>query len=116
MELNERIQQRMRQFLVHSFLYYKLDESIIEDYEYDRISNEMTELLNVHAHVAKALPYYELCVGDGGAASGFHIKTYPPEIVTVALRMLWYYRKRQGQTEEDFGSFVLRNGFYIVRE
>ena len=42
---NSLLQQRLRQFLVHSYLYYKLDESIISDTEYDRICMELRELL-----------------------------------------------------------------------
>ncbi|MEL0342575.1 MAG: hypothetical protein VXC58_09140 [Deltaproteobacteria bacterium] len=46
--MNSLLQQRLRQFLVHSYLYYKLDESIISDTEYDRICMELRELLKKH--------------------------------------------------------------------
>ena len=37
------IQQKVRQYLVHSFLYYQLDESLISDNYYDQICNEILD-------------------------------------------------------------------------
>ena len=39
------LEQKIRQFLVHSFLYYKLDESIISDTDYDSLCVELKGLI-----------------------------------------------------------------------
>jgi len=40
-----KIDMLIRQFLVHSFLYYQLDESIISDENYDRICVQLKEVI-----------------------------------------------------------------------
>ncbi|GIT04279.1 MAG: hypothetical protein CM1200mP28_15380 [Deltaproteobacteria bacterium] len=44
--MNELIQQKIRQYLVHSFLYYQLDESIISDRHYDKIWGDLAKLIS----------------------------------------------------------------------
>ena len=39
--MNELIVQKIRQYLVHSFLYYQLDVSIISDRNYDQICADL---------------------------------------------------------------------------
>ena len=40
----EKIRQRRRQMLVHSFLYYELDSNIIDDYTWSKWGVELAEL------------------------------------------------------------------------
>ena len=44
--IKEKIRQRRSQMLVHSFLYYKLDDPIIDDDKWQRWANELAELQN----------------------------------------------------------------------
>lgn len=73
--MNSLLQQRLRQFLVHSYLYYKLDESIISDTEYDRICMELRELLKKHPEAD--LPFRKIAEKAlGDEASGYSIRQY----------------------------------------
>lgn len=111
---------RMQQFLVHSYLYYFLNENIIDDHKYDKICVRLVELLHKHPEEAKKLPYYDV-VGGGGenSGSGFYIleQDYPPQIVTKAFRMLWYHRKENDSNfNENFEHFIGRWGRSLLKE
>ena len=82
--MNSLLQQRLRQFLVHSYLYYKLDESIISDTEYDRICMELRELLKKYPE--EDLPFRKIAEKAlGDEASGYSIRQYPPSIISVSI-------------------------------
>ena len=83
--MNELIQQKIRQYLVHSFLYYQLDESIISDRNYDHICADVAKLISDNSG-KNSLPFHDLVKSSlTENASGFSISKYPPEIVSAAL-------------------------------
>lgn len=101
------IERRQRQFLVHSFLYYQLNESVISDEKYDSICKELVELQQKHPHTGK---YFDKCRGLEDSGSGYYLRKYdyPEEIITTALRLLW---------EEDvpFHEFVESWGYKMKK-
>ena len=102
------LERRARQFLVHSFLYYRLDESVLSDQEFDAIAGELGELRGQHPEAA--LPYPELIdPALGPEASAFAIRDYPPEIVTEAFKLL----HAVSAPDADFEEFVQRRGYRI---
>lgn len=103
----DRLTQLQRMYLVHSFLYYHLNESIVSDQKYDAICEE---LRNTQGEG----PYDELCSGLGQSGSGFYIKKldYPSEIVTTALRLLWDSQGKPG----PFDVFVGMHGYALEKE
>ena len=85
--MNELIQQKIRQYLVHSFLYYQLDESIIPDRHYDLICADLSKLMSDNS-AKNSLPFHDLVKSSlTENASGFSIRKYPPEIVSAALHL-----------------------------
>jgi hypothetical protein len=103
-----RLQRRARQFLVHSFLYYRLGESVIGDDAFDRIAEELRRLRA--AHPDAPLPHADLLEPAlGPEGSGFAIRSYPPEIVTAAFKLLY----ATTQPEVDFHEFVERRGYAV---
>ena len=87
--MNELIQQKIRQYLVHSFLYYQLDESIISDRHYDNICADVANLISDNS-AKNFLPFLDLVKSSlTENASGFSISEYPPEIVSAALHLLY---------------------------
>ena len=103
-----RLEQLAARFLVHSFLYYRLDTHLIPDAQFDA---EAAELLALHqAHPGWPLPHAKLLAPAlGSEASGYAIKVYPPEIITQAFRLL--YAEQGGGM--DFEEFVTRRGFQV---
>ena len=87
--MNALIQQKIRQYLVHSFLYYQLDESIISDKNYDQICEDVAKLISEISD-KNSIPFHDLVKSNlTENASGFSINNYPPEIVSAALHVLY---------------------------
>ena len=106
--MNELIQQKIRQYLVHSFLYYQLDESIISDRHYDHICVDVAKLISDNS-AKKFLPYHDLVKSSlTENASGFLISKYPPEIVSSALHLLY---QTSYMDSMPFETFLARFGY-----
>lgn len=86
----ELINRRQRQILVHSFLYYQLNENIIDDTTYDAWSKELAELMDLPE--SENSIYYEVFKGFDGS-SGYHLPYSLPEIQHVGYRLLRTRRK-----------------------
>lgn len=104
----EELNRYQRQFLVHSFLYYKCDESIIPDPVYDAWCKRLVEAMQ--SDIAPQSDFYELCKGLDSSGSGYYIKDYPPQIVTTSLRLLYHHKN----PNEDFNQFIGRWGYRLV--
>ena len=100
------LNQRARQFLVHSFLYYRLGESVVSDEFYDRITEELRRLRKKNPKAE--IPHGELIDAHLGAeASGFAIKEYPPEIISAAFKLLYAVNSPR----MEFTEFVEQRGY-----
>lgn len=108
--LIDTLHRYQRNFLVHSFLYYKLNETIIPDEEYDKRCSIMNNLIESYPELAKISFYYELCEPCGRTGSGYYIIEYPTEIITRAFHLLYQVKKQS----EDFSRFVSRWGYQII--
>ena len=112
--MNELIQQKIRQYLVHSFIYYQLDESIISDRDYDHICADVVKLISDNS-AKNYLPFYDLVKSSlNENASGFSISKYPPEIVSAALHLLY---QTSYFDSVSFETFLARFGYssYEIR-
>ena len=106
----ELIQQKIRQYLIHSFLYYQLDESIINDRHYDEICAEVVHLMETHTG-SSLLPYQELVKRSlSEDASGFSVRKYPAEIISSALHLLYQHNAVK---TISFNTFVTRFGYSL---
>ena len=106
--MNELIKQKIRQYLVHSFLYYQLDESVISDRHYDHICADVAKLLSEKSD-KYFLPFHDLVKSSlTENASGFSISKYPPEIVSAALHLLYQTSYIDSMS---FETFLARFGF-----
>lgn len=86
-EVLELFNRRQRQILVHSFLYYEQDKSVIEDHLYDSWCTELADLIQSNYEEFKRSQYYEAFIGFDGS-SGFDLPYRSPDIVTAAHRLL----------------------------
>lgn len=62
-----------RGIIVHSYLYYELDNSIISDQEFDKKSRELVVLKNTYPDLWKASEYYHIFSDEYTGATGFHL-------------------------------------------
>ncbi|PEL24346.1 DNA ligase LigA-related protein [Bacillus toyonensis] len=92
----ELITRRRRQILVHSFLYYQMNENIIHDSTYDKWSKELADLQVQHPEIADKCVYgKEFKEFDG--SSGYDLPYHYPEIQNTALHLLNYHKKLGGK-------------------
>jgi len=109
--MNALVQQKIRQYFVHSFLYYRLDESIISDRHYDEICVEVEKLIQTKS-TASLFPYYDLLKTNiSGDASGFSVRKYPAEIVSTAMHLLYQHSYTKSMT---FDAYLTRFGYSLT--
>jgi hypothetical protein len=88
-EIMELIKRRRRQILVHSFGYYRLNDSIISDHTFDQWSRELAELQSQFPDLASQVElHYEFKDFDG--SSGYDLPMGEPWVASV-----WEHIKRE---------------------
>jgi hypothetical protein len=94
------------QYLVHCFLYYRLDDPVAGDDQFDRIAKDLRKLRQTHPKAE--MPHANVIDPVlGPEVSGFQIRNYPPEVVTAAFKLLYAVNRPQ----VDFVEFVERRGY-----
>jgi hypothetical protein len=92
-QIKELITRRRRQLTVHSFLYYQLNENIIDDHTFDFWSKELVELQEQYPEIAKECIWAkEFETFDG--SSGFDLPYSNPHVQTTGYRLLAYCKKK----------------------
>ena len=69
----------VKAYLIHSYLYYKLNEPVISDTEYDMLCKELLNSGVEHPLISKE---------DLAAGTGYSIAEYPSEIIKEAEKLL----------------------------
>ena len=70
-------------YLMYSYAYYKENESLVDDTEYDQICRELIEKWDTITHWHKPL----LDLESLKAGTGYDIK-YPPRVVGAAIALI----------------------------
>lgn len=86
-----KIRQRRRQILVHSYLYYDLDESIVSDDTWSRWAKELAALQVRFPNVAKKVEFNETFREFDGS-TGFDLNYRDESIINAAHRTLNYHK------------------------
>ena len=110
---NESLNRLIRQFLVHSYLYYRLDESLISDQQFDEVSQKLRKGLALHYADANLTFKEHLGSVSSPEASGYSIRSYPAEIISLALHLLYQYRFKNVMS---FSTFLSRYGYSTKTE
>lgn len=64
--LSEKIKQRRIQMLVHSYLYYEMDENVVDDHKWQQWADELVELQKQKSTIG----FYDEAFSDWTGASG----------------------------------------------
>ena len=94
-----KINQRRRQLLVHSYLYYQMDDTLIDDATFDRFAHELKDLVTKYPDKAKKAVYSdEFKVWDKELQlfSGYCLPYNLPWVERKAMQLLRYRNKKQG--------------------
>lgn len=79
--------RRQNQLLVHSFLYYQLDTSVISDHTFDLWSKELAEAMREYPEIAKKSYHYK-AFKDFDGSSGFDLPFHHPEVQNRGYHLL----------------------------
>lgn len=81
-----KIQQRRLQLLVHSYIYYVLNDNIVSDSTWNSWSNELVLLQKKYPKTSKKVPYYKQFKDWDGSTGAF--LTYDSKIANTAQYLL----------------------------
>jgi hypothetical protein len=81
----ELIIRRRRQMLVHSYIYYYLDDNVVTDHRWMSWAQELDRLQREHG---KVFAFYDWAFRDWDGSSGFQLPSTDPDIHRVAERLL----------------------------
>lgn len=84
--VRERIRQRRRQMLVHSYIYYELDKSIISDSKWSMWAKELARLQSEYPKESSEVEFSEEFADWDGSTGAF--LNFPGFVRTVAMRLL----------------------------
>ncbi len=81
-----KISQRRRQILVHSYIYYEMDDSVVSDAQWSQWAKELVWLSQEFPDISKKAPYYKEFDGFDGS-TGFDFK-YDEKIKNRAAQLI----------------------------
>ena len=94
LQIAEKIQQRRYQMLVHSCLYYHLNNNIISDKQWDEWARELRDLQNQYPEISKQVTLYEY-FKDWDASTGAFLPITESWIVMKARQVAGINEKKE---------------------
>lgn len=92
--IKELISRRRRQILVHSVIYYKLNENLIDDATWSRWALELEELQEHYPQLAMQCPFHDEFL-DFDHSTGMSLPLDNPWAVRKALYLVEVARRKQ---------------------
>ena len=83
--------------LVHSYLYYEMDESVIDDHTWQRWANELAELQDNNPDSCN-IGFFDKEFEGWNGSSGYDLPLRNPWVYDKALKLLRYHEKKDVQT------------------
>ena len=87
LKIAEKIQQRRLQMLVHSYIYYRMDDNIVTDHQWSAWAVELAELQNKYPDIEKQVPFRK-GFEDWNGSSGAFLPLDEPWIEIKARKLL----------------------------
>ena len=87
LKIAEKIQQRRLQMLVHSYIYYGLDDNIVPDSKWAQWANELKDLQETYPDIANTVPYRQ-GFENWDASTGAFLPYRSPQIIAIANQLL----------------------------
>jgi len=87
LKIAEKIQQRRLQMLVHSCIYYEMDQNIISDKKWDEWAKELRQLQTDYPDISKQVIWYE-AFADWDASTGAFLPLKDEWVVNKAQKVL----------------------------
>ena len=87
LRIAEKIQQRRYQMLVHSYIYYEMNENLISDSKWSSWAMELVDLQSKYPHIAEKVIYAKDFADWDGSSGAFLTYADKPNIVMTAIRL-----------------------------
>lgn len=87
LKIAEKIQQRRYQLLIHSCIYYHLNQNIISDKQWDEWARELKTLQEHYPDIAKQITLHEY-FKDWDASTGSFLPITLPWVEEIAHRLV----------------------------
>lgn len=94
LQIAEKIQQRRYQMLVHSCLYYHLNNNIISDKQWDSWARELRDLQNQFPEISKQVTLYEY-FKDWDASTGAFLPITESWVIVKARQVAGINEKKE---------------------
>lgn len=91
--IREFIHRRRRQMIIHSVIYYRMDDNIIDDHTWQEWANQLAAVQNRHPQL-KAIGFYDELFDDWDGSTGNHLCLV--EFYSQAQQLVIEHRKRYG--------------------
>ena len=86
-DISARINQLRREILIHSIIYYRFNENLIDDHEWARMGIELCELQDLYPEIADGCVYAD-AFKDFDPSTGQNLPLDDPWAVNKALYLL----------------------------
>ena len=95
-EIKAKIRQRRAQMLVHSCIYYELNDNIISDHLWQKWADELEELQSNHPHCCN-IGFYDSEFSNWTGATGNHLPHRDPWVMRKSQYIMMLHRNSYGQ-------------------
>lgn len=92
-DLLELINRRRRQIVLHSYIYYCMNDNIVTDSVYDAWCNELVKLQKENPEESKAVEYFYKEFKEFDGSTGFHLANLDNSSHDRALRLMRYIKE-----------------------
>ena len=100
LKIAEKIQQRRYQLLVHSCIYYHLDQNIISDQKWNGWANELTSLQKQYPDISRKVVLYDY-FKDWDGSTGTFLPITLDWVVGIANRLLQLQNESQQEEKKN---------------
>jgi len=97
--VKEKIRQRRSQMLIHSCLYYEMDQSIVDDYTWQRWADELADLQKNNPKDCN-IGFFDREFSDWDGSSGYHLPLRNEWVQAKAQYILRIHEKSSVQSGE----------------
>ena len=87
--LKEKIRQRRAQMLIHSCIYYELNDTVVDDHTWQRWADELEQLQKDNPDSID-IGFFDREFKDWDGATGNHLPHRHPWVLSKATRILEY--------------------------
>lgn len=95
-QVKSKIRQRRSQMLVHSYIYYVLDDNMVSDDKWQQWANELRDLQKMYPNCCK-IEFYDKAFADWNGDTGAMLPLRDPYVIQKATYIYDYWRKENEQ-------------------